>query len=227
MERDYGAELDAMKQQMENIQSALNHLLPQLQSAAQQMAPMTQTVMEKIMPELPDCAKGGPNPTIGHVEKMPGMIPDEHLSAELDKLENACGNTGSSGRITYLGVFASGGRQSTWMRNSVNADDLLSLIENRTAEKVLACIGSNDKLNILLAILRQPRTVAELVSDCGFSSTGQVYHHLKPLQNADLITQDKRGRYIIQPHRVQGLIMLLAGISDLVDPTYTKGSFAD
>ncbi len=227
MERDYGAELDAMKQQMEGIQATLNSLLPNLQAAAQQMAPMAQAVMDKVMPDLPDCAKGGPNPTVGHVEKMVGMHPDPHFSAILDQLENNCGSTGCSGRIAYLGVFASGGRQSTWVRNDVNADDLLSLIENRTAEKVLACIGSNDKLGILQAILRQPRTVAELVSGCGFSSTGQVYHHLKSLLAADLVTQDKRGSYIIQPHRVQGLIMLLAGISDLVDPTYTKGSFAD
>ncbi len=214
MERDYGAELDTLKQQIEGIQAALNSLLPNLQAAAQQM--------------LPDCAKGGPNPTVGHVEKMPGMIPDEHLSAELDKLENTCGTSGSSGRITYLGVFASGGRQSNWMRSSVNADDLLALIENRTAEKVLACIGSQEKLNILLAILRQPRTVAQLVSECGFTSTGQVYHHLKPLVAANILAEDdNRGQYIIVPHRVQGLVMLLAGICDLVDPQYTQGSFAD
>ncbi len=226
MERDYGTELDALKQQMEGIQTALNSLLPNLQST-EQMAPMMQTAAQQLLPELPDCAKGGPNPTVGHVEKMVGMHPDPHVSAILDQLENSCGASGSSGRIAYVGVFASGGRQSTWVRNDVNADDLLPLIENRTAEKVLACIGSNDKLNMLLAILRQPRTVADLVSGCGFTSTGQVYHHLKPLLAADLITQDKRGSYIIQPHRVQGLIMLLAGISDLVDPTYTQGNFAD
>ena len=90
---------------------------------------------------------------------------------------------------------------------------------------MLACIGSNDRLNMLLAILHKPRTVAELVSDCGFSSYGQVYHHLKALLTADLVVEDKchRGSYIIQPHRVQGVIMLLAGIADLVDATYTKG----
>ena len=97
-------------------------------------------------------------------------------------------------------------------------------VYNRTAEKVLACVGNNDRLNMLLAILRKPRTVAELVSDCGYSSTGQVYHHLKPLLAADLVAEDlhRRGSYIIQPHRVQGLIMLLAGIADLVDSTYTQ-----
>ena len=205
MDRDFAAELDALKQQMADMQDMLKHILP----------------------TLPDCAKDGPKPTVGHVQKMVGMHPDPSLSAVLSNLEDSCGENGSTGRIAYLGVFASGGRQSTWVKNDLDTDKLLSLIENRTAEKVLSCIGSNDRLNMLLAILRKPRTVAELVSDCGFSSTGQVYHHLKPLLTADLVTEDKhqRGSYIVQPHRVQGVIMLLAGIADLVDNAFTQGSY--
>lgn len=205
MERNFAEELDALKQQMNDLQSTL-------MTALQQLRP------------LPPCAAGDPNPMAGHVEKMVGMHPDERISSLLSDLEDRCGENGSTGQITYMGVFASGGRQSTWVKNDLNTDSLLSLIENRTAEKVLACVGSNDRLSMLLAILRKPRTVAELVSDCGCSSTGQVYHHLKPLLAADLVTQDKRGSYVIQPHRVQGLIMLLAGVADLVDGTYTQGT---
>lgn len=207
MERNYAEELDALKQQMNDMQSAMMEALKQ------------------FAPQLPPCATGGSNPTVGHVEKMVGMHPLPEVNAILDRLENSCGADGSTGRVTYMGVFASGGRQSTWVKNDLNTDGLLSLIENRTAEKVLACIGSNDRLNLLLAILRKPRTVAEMVSEGGFSSTGQVYHHLKPLITADLVVEDQahRGSYIIQPHRVQGVIMLLAGIADLVDGTYTQG----
>ena len=153
------------------------------------------------------------------------MHPDQSISAIMSRLEDSCGENGNTGRITYMGVFASGGRQSNWIRHDLNTDLLLPLIENRTAEKVLACIGSNDRLNMLLAILRKPRTVAELVNDCGYTSTGQVYHHLKPLLTADLVMEDehRRGSYLIQPHRVQGIIMLLAGIADLVDGSFTKG----
>ena len=207
MERNFGDELDTLKQQMNDMQSAM------------------MAVLKQIAPSLSPFATGRPNPTVGHVEKMAQMHPDERISSIVSDLEDACGTDGSTGRITYMGVFASGGRQSTWVKNSLNTDGLLALIENRTAETVLACIGSNDRLNMLLAILRKPRTVAELVSDCGYSSTGQVYHHLKPLLAADLVVEDKahRGSYIIQPHRVQGVIMLLAGIADLVDGTYTQG----
>ena len=211
MERNFAAELDALKQQMEEMKEALTKALP-----------------PNFDPErLVKLANGQqePNLTGGHVEKIVGMHPDDRISAIMEELQDSCGENSSTGRITYMGVFASGGRQSNWIKHSLNTDDLLPLIENRTAEKVLACVGSNDRLNMLLAILRKPRTVAELVSDCSYSSTGQVYHHLKPLLAADLVAEDehRRGSYIIQPYRVQGLVMLLAGIGDLVDGTYTQG----
>ena len=212
MTRNFSEELDALKQQMADMQETLSKLLPP-QLDAERLNRLANGSQE-------------PHATIGHVEKLGDMHPDTRISSLLDELEDSCSASGSTGRITYMGVFASGGRQSTWVKNDLDTDTLLPLIENRTAEKVLACVGSNDRLSMLLAILRKPRTVAELVSDCGYSSTGQVYHHLKPLLTADLVTEDKahRGTYIIQPHRVQGLIMLLAGIADLVDGTYTQGT---
>jgi hypothetical protein len=212
MERNFAEELDALKQQMKDMQEALINALP-----------------PNFDPErLVKLANGqqAPNPTVGHVEKIGGMHPDAHVSAIMEELQDSCGENGNTGRITYMGVFASGGRQSNWIKHDLNTDTLLPLIENRTAEKVLACVGSNDRLNMLLTILRKPRTVAELVSDCGYSSTGQVYHHLKPLLAADLVAEDehRRGSYIIRHHRVQGLIMLLAGIADLVDGSFTQGT---
>ena len=168
---------------------------------------------------------------VGNVEKSPYMHKDPHVMALLDSVENKAGRLGLTGAITYLGVYTSGGRQSTWIRKDVNTDELLRLIEDRSAERVLACIGNNDRLNLLLALLRRPMTVAQLVEECGYNSTGQVYHHLKPLIAANLVAEDEhgdvKGRYIVVPHRVQGIIMLLAGISDMLDPQYTQGDWTN
>lgn len=194
-----------------------------------------QEIMETLSKLEPAAAEPEPAPEDGQrvykmsrepcVQKMPGMHHDENIMAILDRLEDSCNDTGCSGRIAYVGVYASGGRQSTWIKDDVNTDTLLQLIEDNTAEKVLACIGSTDRLNLLLAILRQPRTVAQLVGECGFTSTGQVYHHLKPLIAANLVEEDVhiRGTYVIVPHRVQGILMLLAGISDMIDPNFNRG----
>ncbi|PWL49709.1 MAG: hypothetical protein DBY36_07455 [Clostridiales bacterium] len=206
-ERDYGAEIDAMRREMREIQALLRRDTLATGSAEAQTAEWA-----------------------GHVKKE-GLASrsNPELSAVLDRLENQCGENGGSGRIAYLGVFASGGRQSTWLTASKDTDELLDLIANSTAEKVLACIGSRDRLNILLSLLKKPMTVAQLVAESGYHSTGQVYHHLKPLIAADLVTEDAqnegRGYYVVQPHRVQGMIMLLAGISDMLDTRYSHGSW--
>lgn len=201
MERNFGAEIDNLKKDLKDIKELLMNNF-----SANSVSRANQT--------------GEPNNRVGHVKKMDNMHPDPAIMKILDKLENTCGKNGDSGCITYLGVFSSGNRQSTWIRNEINTNHLLALIENKTAANVLACIGNNDRLNILLALLKKPMTVAQLVSDCGYNSTGQVYHHLKPLIASDLIKEDSnegKGYYVVQPHRVQGIIMLLAGINDMVD----------
>ena len=210
MERNYSQEIDALKGQMENLQ---NSVLPQLDEL--------RTMMMGLLPEKSSTEK------LKRVHVMHSMHPDSRLSAQMEELCYKTEATGASGLVTYLGVYNSGGRQSNWIRNSVPTDDLLSLIESGVAGKVLACIGNANRLALLLEILRGPKTVTSLVEKCGFGSTGQVYHHLKPLLAADIVAEDARqkGVYVIQPHKVQGVIMLLAGISDMVDETFTQGAW--
>jgi len=109
----------------------------------------------------------------------------------------------------------------------IDIDGLLHLIENQTVEKVLSCIGNSDRLHILLTLLKEPMTVAKLVETCGYNSTGQVYHHLKPLVAADLVTEERKvakGIYMVQPRRVQGIQLFLTGISRLTSET-TPGAW--
>lgn len=198
-ERNYGAEIDALRQDINEIK------------------------------ELLKGGKAGEEPSEDKqsksrlVEKMKDMTSDTVLSSLMDRIQNECEEDGSTGRVVYTGIFASGGRQSNWI-GMHNTDNLLKLIEDRTAEKVLACIGSGDKLNILLALLRKPMTVAQIVSESSFNSTGQVYHHLNALIAADLVEENlennNKGIYVVVPHRVQGVIMLLAGISDMLDEKF-------
>ena len=199
MSRDYGMEIDSLKEQLDTLQ--------------------------KMMESMIESNKTVKNERVGHVEKMKNMHPNAHVSACLDELENVTGENGQTGAITYLGVFSSSGRQSTWAKHCVNTDDLLNLIANNVAEKVLSCLGNSDRLNILLTLLKKPMSVAELVTECHLNSTGQAYHHMKPLLAADLITEDTKGIYIVQPYKVQGIIMLLAGISDMYDETYAKSNW--
>jgi DNA gyrase subunit B len=202
--RDYGKEIDGINAQLEEIKNLMMEFARQPRGNAE------------VKP-------------LKNVQPMHNMHPDKRLSELMDELCTKTDEGDTSGFITYLGVFASGGKQCNWISNQVNADMLLELIESNIAVKMLACIGNNDRLNMLLALLRSPRSVAQLVEECGYNTTGQVYHLLKPLLAADLVKEDEhnRGSYVIQPHRVQGIIMLLAGISDMVDTKYTQGVHHD
>ncbi len=210
MERDYGKEIDSLKEQMESLQNTVSPQLDELRA-----------MVMKLLPNKPSTEK------LERVHVMHGMHPDSRLSEMMEELCYKTEERNGSGLVSYLGVYNSGGRQSSWIRSTVPTEDLLTLIESGVASKVLACIGNADRLAILLEILRGPKTVAMLVEKCGFGSTGQVYHHMKPLLAADVVAEDEKqkGVYVIQPHKVQGIIMLLAGISDMVDETYTRGTW--
>ena len=228
--RNYGAELDELKKELGKMRECIAALSQKLNRGS--------GPAQKRYPENKNENKRGENgkqpmasdeDTTKHLHRMNHLYPDPALQAAMKELEDDCIASKDMGRITYLGMFVSGGRQSNWVRKSVPAGSLLALIESREAEKVLACIGSGDKLHLLLALLKKPMTVNQLVEECGFRSTGQVYHHIKPLLAADLIAEDAenegKGYYVVRPHRVQGIIMLLAGISDMLDPPYTSGSW--
>jgi len=204
MTRDIEQELDEIKYQIGDIKKALAVTLLESRQGEKQ----TQADAKKIE----------------EAEETAGQ--DPAIQDMLDRMEYARSNSGESGRVTYLGVFAGGERRYKWMEKGVNTDELLQLIENRSAEKVLSCIGSNERLSILLALLKEPMSVAALVEKCGYNTTGQVYHHLKPLIAAALVSEDKnaaKGTYYVQPHRVQGIIMLLAGVHDMLNAEKTKG----
>lgn len=195
-ERDYGAEIDTLKQEISEIKELLKGRKTDEDNSEDKQS----------------------NSRL--VQKMTDMTSDIVLNSLMERIQNDCEADGSTGRVVYTGVFASGGRQSNWI-GQYNTDHLLKLIEDRTAEKVLNCIGSGDKLNILLALLRKPMTVAQIVSEVGFNSTGKVYHHLNALMAADLVEEDlnnnNKGTYIVVPYHVQGIIMLLSGISDMLN----------
>lgn len=209
--RDYGKEIDDLKEEIAGLRALLEN-----REAPQRRGPDENRIPDAYTEERE------------RVDIMHNMHPDKRLSEMMVELCEKADNEGSTGRITYLGVYASGHRQSNWIKKGLCCDDLMGLAESGMAGKVLACIGNETRLKMLIEILKGPKTVAELAEVCKLGSTGQAYHHMKPLLAADIITEDTnehRGRYIVQPHRVQGIIMLLAGISDMVDTKYTQGEW--
>lgn len=144
--------------------------------------------------------------------------------APAHELARLAQNREFAGLITYAGAYTSGKRDYLWVTEARTSEDLLAQDEDAVAQ-VLAALGNKQRLMLLKAILEQPASASELVNRLGMGTTGQVYHHLKPLQAADLVTQEERGQFVFKGHRVQGLLMLLAGVLDLLDSHYSVGTW--
>lgn len=125
--------------------------------------------------------------------------------------------TGEAGLIRTYGYYETGDRGYRWAREAVPVTDLLALDDARAAQ-LLSALGHRQRLAILKAVLDRPRSAVDLVDLLNLGTTGAAYHHLNVLQAVDLVVQESRGVFAIHAQRVQGLLILLAGIADMLDP---------
>lgn len=116
------------------------------------------------------------------------------------------------GTIVTRGIVrdVAGAREYQWELETT-VDELLTIDDDHAA-RLLAAVGHRQRLAILKMIFDKPTTAAELVSALDLGTTGAAYHHLNVLQAADLVTQEGRGVFVVQPHRVSTLLAILAGI---------------
>jgi DNA gyrase subunit B len=91
-------------------------------------------------------------------------------------------------------------------------------VDGDKVAKVLGALAHKQRLDILRGVVQEPLTGAELVDRLNMGTTGQLYHHIKALQGADLLIQEERGgAYSVPGHRALPLLLLLAAAADLLD----------
>lgn len=176
--RDYGAELDALQTQLNEIQQLVKQLAD------------VQSEVEIHIEE-------------GDREaEAPARLPGEEEEA---------------GSILYSGRYRGENGSCRWTPQERTVRQLLDL-DGEKAAKVLAALGHKQRIDILKSVFAAPLTGAELVDQLHMGTTGQLYHHLKALQGADLLVQEERGgTYAISPHRALPLLLLWAAASELLD----------
>jgi len=133
---------------------------------------------------------------------------DIHVSSE--------GERDATGCVYYAGQYHANGQSLRWEPKERQLEQLLGIGTEKIA-KILSALGSKPRLDILTSILVEPLTGAEIVEKLGWGTTGQLYHHLKALQGADLLSQDKSGRYTVSDHRKLPLLLLLSAVVDMLD----------
>jgi DNA-binding transcriptional ArsR family regulator len=120
----------------------------------------------------------------------------------------------TAGTVAYAGAAFLDGDEYVWAGEHQVAD--LMATDWTAAAGALESMGSPPRLALLAALVGGPRSRAELQEALGGeSSTGHLYHHLRELQRAGLITQRRRGAYEVVARAVIPLLAILAAALDV------------
>jgi len=188
MERDYGREIDELKSSIGEILSIIKN----------------ETSQEKEQPEAKP-------------ESKEDREQNDHLMAIANRYTEQYKEAGG-GKIAVVGSWIAkdekGATNITWSSDGLDITELLNTtLAHPRIEDVLVCLGSNTKLSIVLALIKKDMSVSQLVEECGFGSTGQVYHHLQPLLSAGMVKESEdRGHYSVEGGTFIGIVEVFAGI---------------
>lgn len=83
---------------------------------------------------------------------------------------------------------------------------------------VVAALGHPVRLELLRALLRGSQGVRDLSDLPGMGTSGQLYHHLRELQNARWVRQERRNHYVIPADRVLPVLVVIAAAAGLALP---------
>jgi DNA-binding HxlR family transcriptional regulator len=145
--------------------------------------------------------------------RRPG--PDLGLLESLAELTEAPSDAESpAGTLTYAGVVQLGGESLAWQTIHSVAD--LTALEDGALARQLAAIASPIRLRILRELAARPLRTHELQARLDEPSAGQLYHHLRELLAAGLVTQPRRSVYEVPARAVVPLLALIACAHDLV-----------
>ena len=119
------------------------------------------------------------------------------------------GRAVGGGRVGFAGLVDTGdGRHYEWQGERVVA---AMLGEDWGAfAGSFAALGHRVRLELLRALLRGTREVAELQRLPGLGTSGQLYHHLRQLQAAGWIRQLQRNHYAVVPDRTVAALVIIA-----------------
>jgi DNA-binding transcriptional ArsR family regulator len=119
---------------------------------------------------------------------------------------------GRRGAVVYAGSLELSGAEYLWgIERPLTA--LLELDPERPAH-ILATLAHPQRLRLLVALIEQPRTAAELQKVIGGRSPGPLYHHLRELLALGVVAQRER-HYIVPARHVVPLLAALALAVDL------------
>jgi len=152
------------------------------------------------------------------VEKLERSAnPSASIASDLDAekywvIDRLKRSTEKRGEVVYGGVVTlPTGEQYLWQRHA--GADALFKSDWTGLDSVIAALGHPVRLTLLKLILDGKGTKAELEKSAVLGTTGQLYHHLKTLQDTGWVRSLERGTYGVPGERVVPLLTILTAAS--------------
>ena len=124
------------------------------------------------------------------------------------------------GSLVFAGlVTLPAGETYAWQREAQTTDLLAADWTNTHAR--LSALAHPVRLTILKALIDGKRDTQSLQALPDMGTTGQLYHHLKELENAGWIRQPRRGEYNVLAERVVPLLVILSACEIADHPKFT------
>jgi DNA-binding transcriptional ArsR family regulator len=162
--------------------------------------------LERRMDRLERSGRDSPGP--GRSEDPPG----DHFWA-LDVLRQRAGEPFEhgdvSGSLMFAGVAAApGAGPAMWQEEH----PVPAMLAGDWADAVpaLSALAHPVRLELIRRLLAGARTAQELSGIPEVGTSGQLYHHLRELQAAGLVTQRRRNDYAVPAERVIPCLILVA-----------------
>lgn len=90
----------------------------------------------------------------------------------------------------------------------------LSAVSDEAAAAVGYALASPQKVGLLRALWGKESEGASALGEATHLTTGSLYHHLRELMRADLVSQSGRNRYVLSPRGARVLPIMLALAAD-------------
>ncbi len=96
-------------------------------------------------------------------------------------------------------------------------------IETENLSRILKILGDVNRLNIILSVGREARSVTEIINSTGLSQT-LVSFHLRALRNTEIVTTKRNGPFIYYILSDPALLDFLDGLSKATNSKAPKNN---
>ncbi|TYS41898.1 ArsR family transcriptional regulator [Bacillus infantis] len=119
--------------------------------------------------------------------------------------------------ISYSGTITTDEGRRKWKPASKTLGEVLAPDSGGLAN-ILSSLGHKQRIEIIKSLLQEPKNAAELVRELEMGTTGQLYHHMKPLLHAGIIEQKERGgSYSITADKILPILLQLAAAAEMFE----------